>query len=148
MKFTYFLLLIFSLTIISCGKKDNGEDIEEFLLMDNISLSSITGSWNWKNSNGSGITLSPETEGYHKTITFGNDRMYREYIDSKLSIETYYRIDTTVSHMNDYDLYKIHFFNDKAEQTFLFDSINEESGLVIYDTNCRDCIGTHVYSKK
>ena len=148
MKYIFFLLIVFSLTIISCDKVDNNEKRDEFLLMDNLPLNDLTGSWDWENSNGWGPLLTPETEGYEKTITFENDRIYREYIDSELSFETYFRIDTAVSNMNDYELYTIYYLNDKAEQTFVFDSINGKSSLVIYDTDCRDCIGTHVYSKK
>lgn len=148
MKYSLYLLLLFSLTTISCDKENNNEELEKFLLMDNLPLNKLTGTWNWENSNGWGSSLTPETEGYHKTITFGNERTYREYVDSELSIETYFRVDTAVSNMNDYELYTIHYFHDKAEQTFVFETISGKSSLVIYDNDCRDCIGTHIFSKK
>jgi len=149
MRYLYFLLLIFSMTIISCDKED--QELEEFLLKENLILDNLLDEWEWELSNGGfsgSVTLTPDTEGYNKTISFDTDRLYREYINSELSFETYFRIDTVVSKMHDYELYTIHFFNDKAKQNFVFDSINHKSSVVLYENDCRDCIGTHVYSIK
>jgi hypothetical protein len=150
MKYIYLILLATSLTIISCNKEDNSAELEEFLWLDNLSVNELIGEWEWENSNGGlGLAfLTPETEGYNKTIIFDSNRNYQEYIDSELVLETHYRVDTVVSEMSGYKIYKIFYFNGKNEQNFLIPQVADTTYLVFYDRDCRDCVGTHEYSRK
>ncbi|MBR8537187.1 hypothetical protein KDU71_16575 [Carboxylicivirga sediminis] len=81
------------------------------------------------------------------TISFNSNRLFRECVDAKLRRETYYRIDTVVSAMDDKKLYKIYYFDGEREQRFVFDFVNEKSGLFLYDIGCFDCASTHAFSR-
>ncbi len=147
MKNIYLIFITIILTMISCKSEDKDQELEQFLMIDHLSLSELDGSWKWENSNGgiSGTSvITPESESYTKTITF-EDRIYREYVDSELTLETYYRIDTVINSMYDTKLYTIYYFDTQQKQKLLFDTSNDVVRLFLYDTDCYDCIGTHIY---
>lgn len=150
MKYIYLFLFTASLTIISCDKEDGNVELEEFLLEGNIQVTQLIGDWNWVNSHGgwSYTILTPETEGYNKVVTFGPDRKYKESENSEVLLETYYRIEyIDYSDIHETEYYKIHYFDGKDEQNFFIKQDGDTTSLTLYDP-CRDCIGTHVYSKE
>ncbi|MGF7141382.1 hypothetical protein [Roseimarinus sediminis] len=150
MKHNFLIILILSLLIYNCKNDIEEPSPDEFLSKNNINLSEIHGTWTWNNSHGGGwgmTILTPESEGFSKQISFEADRKFKEFIDSEITIDTYYRIDSTGRLANGLEIYKIYRFIDKEEQEFVINQEDDTTYLYLYDLNCRDCIGTHVYLK-
>jgi len=148
MKIIYWCVLSLSIILSSCKKDDTA--LEEFLKKEHLNVAQLIADWKWENSSGGwgGSFLTPETEGYNKTITFDNDRNYIEYIDSELSLKTAYRIEhIAFSEIQGADQYRIYYFDSKSYQSFLIKQDTDTHNLIFYD-GCKDCIGTHVYSIK
>lgn len=169
MKYASLLFLVFLWSVISCKKEEISEvevnaELEEFLLFkDHISLNDLIGEWEWDKSNvgfSGPVIITPESEGYRSTITFENDRIFREQIDSELSFETYFRIDSSDDPI--YAPYTIYLFNNdkfKADH-FRYDKPvlrfnllgSDKSVLVIHETTIditgHSGIHTHTYYKQ
>ncbi len=156
MKYIFLLFLAASFIIIGCdeegnNKKEINEEFEEFKSLENLPVNEIIGEWKWENSGGGyggDVFLTPETQGYNRTIIFDSNWKYKEFINSEIVLETYYRVDTTESVMSEYRSYKIYFFEGKDEQDFYIEQNGDTTILVLYDAGCSDCISTHEYSKK
>jgi hypothetical protein len=149
----YFLIIF--LVVISCKKEDNRTELEKFLTKKNIEVPLLNGEWEWlidmgKNSMGGPLSrvYTPYTEGYTKSVVFGSDRKFKEYKDSTLLVETYYRIEQ-MEYNDKFDMYtyKIYYFENKETQELQVDLSGEGIRLNLFN-DCIDCIDTHIYFKK
>lgn len=108
---------------------------------DTVFVSKLIGSWEWIQSTGgfAGRTITPETEGYTRTVHFRSDWTYKEERNDTTILETTYRLDQdsvggTIVHTLQIDN------GIPSEITNLTDS------TLSLDEQCIDCFG-HSYRR-
>lgn len=170
MNLKYLYILFFLAPVISCEKEGEVEidaKLEEFLIFrDHVPLDDIIGEWEWTKTGihgpgyGGSYSITPESQGYRSTIIFESNRIYREYIDSELVLETYYRIDSTGIREKPYQLYLLnskpqanHFFEEEITNVRfnIYYTVDDEIFMAIiesYSDDYGDNYRWHFYTKK
>jgi hypothetical protein len=153
MKRKLFFIVFITVLITSCEKEnDDILDPSEFLLEESVNVIDLIGEWTWINTHG-GYTgqsrITPETEGYFKTIVFTSQQNYLEILDNKLTIQSYYSIDSTDLDHYGTPIFNIRYLESSIEsQDMLIQQSNDTLYLYLYENNdCRDCLGTSVYRR-
>jgi len=147
-----FILIIIICLISSCEEENPQPDSTEFLSQKSVTVTILNGEWIWLNTHG-GITgssmITPATEGYFRSLVFTSQQNYIEITDNHVTLQTYYKIDSTKQDHYGTPIFKITYFDkSKISQNMLTQQENDTTYLYLYDnTNCRDCLSTSVYRK-
>jgi hypothetical protein len=148
------ILLACVTTFVSSCEKENIDitDPSDFLSEESVKVNDLIGEWTWINTHG-GISgssqITPDSEGYIKSIIFSNQKNYFEILDNKLSIQTYYNIDSTSLDHYGTPIYTINYFENSPEsQDMLIQQENDTLYLYLYERDdCRDCLSTSVFKR-
>lgn len=118
------LISLISLTIFSCEKEDTN-------------LSGLIGKWNWVSSTGgiAGITYTPKSIGYTKTIEFTGDSIFRLYRNDTLIVESKYQLIRYKSIYNQDSALLINYGNGFMRQSY----INNYPDTLFLRDECFDC---------
>lgn len=135
MKLKLLIILIFSLAIISCSKKESYSDSRSLSVPDEL-----VGTWIWEYSSGgyAGVKFTPESTGDRRKIEFYADRNYKYYLNDILKSEADFRLVKDKSITGDSTLILISnsFFNRNSI------SFKNSAELVLFE-ECYDCFEHH-----
>ncbi len=125
-------LLVICVMLLSCGRNPTEVDIYDV----------VNGSWDWAFSYGgyAGEYVYPDSAGYHKTIHFGNDRVYTEAIDDSVVLDEKYEI--VMRRTGDRPAYHLYIENQAID---LFIERVDTDTLTLRE-NCDDCY-SHTYAR-
>jgi hypothetical protein len=92
------VLPIISSIMVGCENEKTQSDPSEFLSKNSVVVPNLFGEWSWISTVNSGwgsSAITPETEGYSRSIIFTSKQNYIEITNNHISLETYFRIDST-----------------------------------------------------
>ena len=111
----------------------------------NSDVERLYGIWNWVQSSGgfAGVTTTPATAGYTKTLEFNNDGSYKWFKNGTLQGETKFTLTEGSSIFTSGTAHLIKYHNDFITQSVTF---GEQDTLFLSD-ECYDCFG-HTYTRQ
>jgi hypothetical protein len=148
-KIMTFLFIIY--LMVGCERGNTQANPTEFLKQKSVIVPNLTGEWSWINTHGGwGGMITPETEGYYRSIIFTSQQNYIEIKDKSITLQTYYKIDSTKLDHYGEPIFKITYFDEiKISQNFIIQQSYDTICLYLYDNDdCSDCLSTSVYRKQ
>jgi hypothetical protein len=143
---------IIAFLMVGCENEKTQSDPSEFLSKNSVIVPNLFGEWSWISTINSGwgsSSITPETEGYTKSIIFTSKQNYIEITNNHVSLETYFRIDSTDQNTNGKRIYTVTYFNSKMiPQSLIIDQVQDTICIYLSDnSSCFDCTKTSIYRK-
>lgn len=124
------LAAVTNLFFMACNRKPTKVDIYDV----------VAGSWRWIYSYGgyAGQYIDPDSVGYDKSIHFGINRVYTEYVDDSVAVEEPFAIELT--QIGGRPSYVLTIENQAID--LIIQKVNSDT--LVLDENCDDCYA-HTY---